>query len=257
MSIVKYTATKLNAIGKEGSIKPDANGYYTIIVGGLNTLNSAQEYYTLDGAKELFDSSSIFMRRVANGSLKGEVGHPKALPGMSKDDFMGRVLRIEETNICSHFSEIWLDENFGRNNPRFNNPKLVAIMAKVKPIGPKGPYLKEAFENKGENVCFSIRAMTRDYYSKGVNHRVLAAILTFDWVTEPGISISNKFDSPATESFQLETTDSMFMSRVTLEEIVNSKAGIAQESTREFAMEALKACSGHYNTASVPLHHKW
>ncbi len=234
MSTIRYTATKLKAINKDGILKPDSDGYYTLVIGGLNTLNSAGEYYTLQGAKDLFDKSSIFQRRVSGGNLKSELGHPKMQPGMSNDAFLSRILRIEETNVCAHISEVWLDEAYGKNNPRLNNPQLVAIMGKVKPSGPKGEVLKEALENSKENVCFSIRALTKDYYLKGINHRVLLNIVSWDYVTEPGISVANKWDSPA-----LESISDMYVSERSISNIVNSKELVAMESDKAVAIETL------------------
>ncbi|MGI9212448.1 MAG: S80 family phage morphogenetic serine protease, partial [Methylococcaceae bacterium] len=74
--LIKFTATKLSSHGKMGAIPVDVDGYRTMIVGALNAFNSSGEYYVLDAAKKLFEESSTFMRRVRNGCLKGEVGHP-------------------------------------------------------------------------------------------------------------------------------------------------------------------------------------
>lgn len=225
MSAIKFTSTKLTNAGKKGILTPDENGYYELVIGGLNTFNSVGEYYTLEGAKELFEQSSIFMRRVNNGCLKGESGHPKRQPGMSDNDYVRRVLTIEETNVCCHFKEVWLDEQFGRKNPQLKNPSLVAIMAKVKPAGPRGPSLQASLDNPDENVCFSIRALTRDYYSRGTTYRVLNQICTFDNVVEPGIATSNKWQSPALES--------MMEQFVTLKRLEN----VLETTASEFAME--------------------
>jgi len=204
-SVLHFTATKLNGTGKEGTLTPDADGYYEIVVGGLNTFNSAGEYYTRQGAEELFKKSSIFMRRVASGCLKAELGHPKRRPGESDDSFIQRVLTIEETNVCAHIADVWLDFEYGKKNPQFGNPELVGIMARLKPAGPMGHVLKASLDNKSENVCFSIRSLTKDFYSKGVNRRTLSTIVTWDYVNEPGIKVANKWDSPALESLTSDT----------------------------------------------------
>jgi hypothetical protein len=185
-------------------LAPDADGYYEIIVGGLNVFNSVNQFYTLQGAQNLFESSSDFMRRVKNGCLKAETGHPKKGIGQSDRDYFNRVMTIREDNVCAHLADVWLDVNFGKNHPEYKNPNLVAIMAKVKPAGPHAAAMQEAFSNPKQNVCFSIRSITRDYYDKGVYTREVEEIITFDWVTEPGIHIANKWDSPATEALAIE-----------------------------------------------------
>lgn len=199
MSIVKFTGTVLPNINKKGILTPDANGYYTFIVGGLNCFNSAGEYYTAKGATQLFENSSHLMRRISNGALFGELGHPKKDPSMSADDFYKRVFTLEEKNICCHFSEVWLDFAYGRNNPQVNNTELVAIMAKVKPSGPHASALESSITNTQENVAFSIRGITENKYRNGRVERTLTQIVTWDRVIEPGINIANKWASPVLE----------------------------------------------------------
>jgi len=255
MSNIRFTSTKLTNSGKRGELKPDADGYYEFVIGGLNTLNSAGEYYTLRGAEELFQESSVFMRRIRNGCLKGEVGHPKRLPGMSFDDYVNRVLTIDEGNICCHFREVWLDTEFGKKNPKFNNPNLTAIMAKVKPTGPKASSLENSIANIHENVCFSIRALTRDYFERGQKYRVLQQIICWDNVNEPGIATANKWDSPA-----LESLDDFTVTKHPLERIVKHEVAVATENSIELAQESLKVIQNNnfkLNISNIPLLTKW
>lgn len=232
---VKFTATKLEALGKKGVLTPDANGYYELVIGGLNVLNSAGEYYTLDKAKELFEESSVFMRRVKSGNLRGEMGHPKKQPSQTMNDFFSRILSIDENNVCCHFSEVWLDENYGKNNPQFNNPNLVAIMAKVKPSGPKGHILEQSLKNCKENTCFSIRALTRDFMVHGKTHRVLQQIVCWDYVNEPGIMVANKYDSPA-----LETVSDIQLTESIVDRAIEHSTMASMEDTKILLKEAKK-----------------
>ncbi len=199
MSIVKFTGTVLPNINKKGVLTPDSNGYYTFIVGGLNCFNSAGEYYTAKGASQLFEGSSHLMRRISNGALFGELGHPKKDPAMSMEDFYKRVFTLDEQNICCHFSEIWLDFAYGKNTPSANNPDLVAIMAKVKPSGVHAKALEDSITNPQENVAFSIRGITDNKYRNGRVERTLTQIITWDRVIEPGIKMANKWASPVLE----------------------------------------------------------
>lgn len=215
MNAIRYTATKLAANNIKGINAPDADGYYEMIVGGLNVFNSVNQFYTAQGAQNLFEESAVLMRRVTNGCLKSEVGHPRKAIGQSDRDYFSRVMTIQEDNVCAHFSELWLDFNFGKNNPKYKNPNLVAIMAKVKPTGPQAAALAAALANPKENVCFSIRSITRDFYNNGIYTREIEEIITFDWVTEPGISIANKWDAPATEAIAIESLEEAPDIRVT------------------------------------------
>lgn len=253
MNQVKFTATRLANTGKRGINKPDEDGYYTSPIGGLNTYNSAGEYYTLEGAKELFSNSSTFMRRIANGCLKGESGHPKKVPNMSDNDFLTRILTIDESNICVHFKEIWLDESFGKNNPQYKNDKLVAIMAKYKPSGVNGASLQKSLDNPDENVCFSIRALTNNFYQRGETFRVLTSIVTFDNVNEPGIAISTKWNSPSLESMLDE-----IVTKSQLERVCNIKtSNVVLESTKDIAAECLKSSFVELPRIPTSLFTKW
>lgn len=234
MSKVFFSATKLPMLNKKGEIKPDADGYYELVVGGLNTFNnSGAWYYTIEGCRELFGPGSLLHRRIANGCLRAEVNHPRQKPGERDDAFMSRLLDIDMNNVCAHFKDIWLDENFGKNNPFHKNPGLVAIMAKVKPVDPKGSILKQALENPHENACFSIRALADEAYQQGKRIRVLKEIVTIDYVSEGGLLLASKWDSPACESID---NHSIEVTRKLLERISHpEKELMATESSREAA----------------------
>ena len=113
MEVVKFTETIFSSNAKSGILTPDANGYYTIVLGALNTYNSAGEYYTAEGALQLFENSSHLMRRIKNGSLYAELGHPKKQTGMTMEAFYQRIITIDEGNCCGHICELSLDFNYG------------------------------------------------------------------------------------------------------------------------------------------------
>ncbi len=165
---------------KQGILKPDGQGYYEQVIGGLN-----------------IDNSSVFKRKMDRGVLRGENGHPKFSPGMSKADFINRIYQIYEDRTCVHFKDIWLD------NTLFKNPDGSAvwtIMAKFTPVGELCYLLDKELRNGCENVCFSIRSITEDYTVGGKIYRDIVEIITFDHVNEPGIAIAEKYKSPALES---------------------------------------------------------
>jgi len=201
-----FSCTALQGTNKAGDLKPDENGYYTLVLGALNVFNSAGAFYALKGSEDFFKESSVFMRRVQSGCLKAECGHPKKSPAMSMRDWLNRVMSLEETNICCHIADVWLDY---QNVKDENGRPIVAIMGKIKPAGPRGPALKEALDNPRENVCFSIRSLTDDRRENGVIVKYLNTIVAFDWVTEPGINFARKYFSPALESL----TEMLFTSK--------------------------------------------
>jgi hypothetical protein len=194
-----YSCTALVGTNKAGKLKPDAKGYYTLVLGALDVHNSMGAFYPLNSAKHVFESSSSLMRRIANGNCRGECGHPKPLPGMSTRDFLQRVMTIEETNVCCHFRNVRLETQEVKDK---NGRPVVAVIGEVKPSGPKGEFLKESLENEDENVCFSVRSLTNDHMApNGVLQKNIKTIVTWDWVVEPGISVANKYSSPALEAF--------------------------------------------------------
>ncbi len=248
---VRYGCTSLTGTNKTGIIKPDANGYYPMVVGALNMFNSANEFYDYNRAKILFDGSSQLQRRVERGVLKGEYGHPKMAPGQKLDQFAHRVLTIDEKNVCCHFRDIWLDPDAVKDK---SGKAVVAIMANVRPSGPMGPFLKESLENKDENVCFSIRAFTDDKYEAGIKKRILKTVVTFDHVLEPGMAVAEKYKSPA-----LESHSDIVVSRGALERALafNENSEMAMESVSLSAGELFTAMGWTLPQGVVPLYAKW
>ena len=247
MEAIRYTCTKLINSNKQGILKCDADGYYEIVIGGLNVFNSVGEYYTLKGAQELFDASSILMRRIKSGTLSSEYEHPKRMPGMSLDDYIRRILTIDRKFICAHIKEVRLDLDYGKNHPELNNSQAVAIIGLVKPTGPYGDHLENSLKNKCENVCFSIRALTKDYIHRGQTYRVLNIISTWDCVNEPGISSANKYDTPSLESIYDQTITIPQLERIVESDRISS---VATESS-ELAFFALKKLKENQNKSII------
>ena len=232
MAIIKFEATRLVTKNKKGILKPDASGYYTTVIGGLNAINSSGHWYS-DAARYIFtgeDNNNILQRRIKAGNLCGEAGHPKPTPGMSNDDFKYRLLTIDEKCVSHHIRRIYLDDSFGKNNPEYGNDKMIGIIAEVKPDGPYGPALQSAFDNPDRNVCFSIRGFTDDAIKNGRRVRTLFEVVSFDWVIEPGLPASTKWDSPACEAASLETIDAIDYSPADFEKLITSNKGNALES---------------------------
>jgi hypothetical protein len=194
-----YSCTRLPGTGKRGVIVPDADGYYEIIVGAVDVYNSTGAFYDFQSAKALFDASASLQRRIQAGQLRGEYGHPKKEPGMSMRDYINRIMEIREENICCHFKEIRLEAGLV---PSQGAKPVIAIVAKLKPCGPKGPALQAQLDNPNENVSFSIRSLTDDNYVGSTLVKTLRSIICWDYVNEPGIACAEKYKSPALESLE-------------------------------------------------------
>lgn len=231
-----FECTALKGTNKQGNLKPDADGYYTLVLGALDYYNSKGQFYTYSAGKKLFEDSSPFMRRIAQGSLYGECGHPRQ-DNLSNRDYMNRIMDVRETNVAAHFRRIYLDDKAVRGP---DGRMAIAIIGEVRPAGPMGPALKDALENSSQNVCFSIRSLTQDEMVRGVVHKNLRTIMTFDWVCEPGISVARKWSSPALESLSemYTTVDDIELLR---NETVGT-IGMESESTKLLteALESIK-----------------
>lgn len=198
---IVFTCTKLDGTNKVGTLKKNANGYYTMVIGALNMFNSAGMYYDFKAAEQFFMGNSALMRRVNNGALRGENGHPRREPGMSVQAYYARLLQIHEDKTVCHFASITLNFNDYKDD---QGRPIVAIVAEVCPSGPFGHVLEKQLQNPQENVCFSIRSFTDDKLEGRIIVRRIKTIVTFDYVNEPGMSVANKFlaSNPALEALE-------------------------------------------------------
>lgn len=247
--IAKFSNIRLVSTGKSGILPKDQDGYTTVIVGGLNVFNSAGEYYTANGAKELFEKSSSFMRKVTSGALRGEVGHPRK-GNLSNEAYIHKLMSIDDTNVCVHFSDIWLDSESVRLK---DGKPVIAIMAKIIPSGPKADTVERALNNPKENLSFSVRGITTDYYDRGQTVRELKQIITFDYVNEPGISIAEKYGNPTLESINEFTVSKNEM----LKAMDCKLSGVATESSKTIGNDLIKALGWELPKGSTANYIKW
>lgn len=197
-----YDCTRLTNTGKKGILKQLDDGYYEIVVGGLDVFNSVGAFYDFNSVKALFDESSSLMRRIRSGQLRCEYGHPKLLPGMSMQDYINRLLVIDEDRVCCHIRRIRLDNTISKNP---NGKPIVTIIAELKPSGPLGYALKEELDNPHENVSFSVRSLTNDKWVGGILQKSIKHLICWDRVVEPGLAIAEKYKTPSLESLVPES----------------------------------------------------
>lgn len=248
---VRFTCTELKNSNKQGLLKPDANGYYKTVLGGLNVFNSAGEFYTAEGVKELFAQSGYLQKRIQHGRLRGEYGHPKKMPGESDQAFCNRLFLINEKNVAVHFNEIYLDDTLIKNN---QGQQTIAIIGSFIPSGPFADAVQRTLDNPNENISFSIRAFTDDKIIRGVNHRYLKNIVTWDVVNCPGIAIAEKWNSPS-----LEELYNKRISRNMLEESVQELRhdSVAFESIGMNVSELFNSMGWIPDANGKPLFMKW
>lgn len=200
MTIVTYESTALVGTNKKGIIAPDENGYYPILLGGLDVYNTKGEFYCGKASGDVLKTAKLLNRRLDKMNLNGECGHPKRT-NENDFQFLNRIYTIEETRISHHIKKVWYDTE-GVFDP-LTGKKIIAFVGLVKPKGPYGEALEQSITNPDENTCFSVRAITDTRYSTRGVIKVVKDISTWDWVNEPGIPIATKMCSPSLESEDL------------------------------------------------------
>ena len=194
-----FASIALMGTNKAGKLKPDAKGYYTVVLGGFETKNLHGDEYPLTAqAERLFHSSSQFMRQIEEGNLYGELGHPKRLPGESMMQFIKKCMLVNEDRCCMHIRRIYLDKENVKDK---NGKTIVAVIGEIRPQGQLGHVLKDILDNPDSNCCFSVRANTDDEkLPNGRERRSVKQIVTFDFVNDPGVVTSTKYKSPKLEN---------------------------------------------------------
>lgn len=186
--------TTAKPTGENKQLEQDADGYYLVILGGLNIFNENGAFYLEEGVKDLIKKeSTVFYRRLSRGYLKGEVNHPEWKAGMSKNDYFVRCNKIDKDRVSHHIKEIILEPTDIKSG--YGNTKIVLIKGWVKPSGPRGDELKRDLDDPNINVPFSIRSFTMDDLNSRPVTKIIQQIVTFDWVDEPGINRANKFST--------------------------------------------------------------
>lgn len=201
---VRFECTILNGTEKQGILKPDAAGYYRVILGGLNIHNSGNAWYDWEGSKAVFANSGDLMRRITSGKQYSEWGHPKRAPTMTRDQYLERILTVYEEHTCNHIRAIELNEESTRAE---NGKPVIVTYGEVKPTGPRGDVLQDSLSNPHANSCFSIRSITFDQRQGGRLCKQLREVVTWDYVHEPGIAIATKYDNPSLEGYTRQLVD--------------------------------------------------
>lgn len=192
--------TSIRTTSPVNSIQADESGYYEFILGAVNSLNSCREFYLKDGIEKFIDDESYMLaRKLKNGYLNGEMGHPKYLPGMSREDYYSRNLNVDIQNVSHHIKSVWAQDT-SIDSGIAGKGNIILLKGKVKPSGVNGKLLQDHINNNDANTAFSIRALTMNRSIGGVVYKTIVQIITWDWVLEPGIKQANKWANISTES---------------------------------------------------------
>jgi hypothetical protein len=232
---VMFNNTILKGINKGGILKPDENGYYDMVLGALGVMNSAGEQYVNTAtARSTFEQNGTLMRRINQGLLRGEYGHPDPADSPNFLAFESRVRKIKEDRISHHISKVWLEEI------EYKGKKVLGILGKVKPCGPHGKALEDSITNPEENVTFSGRYYSNVGNVSGIRQREIHTVATWDFVSEPGIECANKYASPSLESMGDMLIDVEHMQAAVAHEEANRELAMSMESSGITAKDLMK-----------------
>lgn len=193
---MSFEVTALKGVNRVGNIKRLDNNYLEVILGALEFDNSIGAVYDQQRVERILAANGLFQKRINEGYLRGEWGHPKEYDYPDYRKFIQRIHTIDERNWAIHIRKVWVVPNFVLPNSQ----RICAIMGEVCSTGARRDDFDKIMANPDENLAFSIRSMATDRVVGGKVRKYVDNIITWDLVNEPGLSVANKYMSPSCES---------------------------------------------------------
>lgn len=193
---MSFEVTALKGVNRVGDIKRLDNGYLRVILGALEFDNSIGAVYDQQRVERILATNGLFQKRINEGYLRGEWGHPKEYDYSDYRKFIQRIHTIDERNWAFHIRKVWVEPNFVLPNGQ----RICAILGEICSTGGRREDFDKIMANPDENLAFSIRSMATDRVVAGKVRKYIDNIITWDLVNEPGLSCANKYMSPSCES---------------------------------------------------------
>jgi len=190
-----YSNIVLSGTGKEGVLKKFPDGSYELLLGALAAYGNGNWLYDENSGRSYIENDKEFLAELNGGRLKGEWGHPRRPAGMSDQDWFVRINEIYEDNTCVQFSKIDLSMDVITDE---KGRRVVGIIGRLKPSGKQASSFRDMLENPEEDTPFSIRCFARKDFNSMRKH--INKIVTWDYVTTPGIAVASKYNTPSLES---------------------------------------------------------
>lgn len=205
--IITFGSTVLDP-GTRGIIKPMEPGghYYLVNSGGFNIENrSGIKYRFNEYLKECMRPDSDLNRRISEGQLQCELGHPPQYywewvngrivqtPITDVFQWIHRLRTILEPNVCGSIRKIHWIMTGGDNDPVHNQ-------IEVRPFGVHAQILKDSLEDPDMNTAFSIRTVTKPQ-KLGDRVREVDFFTGYDKVIEQGMLEACKYRTSGLEDF--------------------------------------------------------
>lgn len=209
--IITFGSTVLEGTGKKGILKPMEPGghYYLVNAGGFNIENrSGIKYRFNEYLRECMREGSDLNRRVSEGQLQCELGHPPQYYWEWRDgriiqtpitdvfQWIHRLRTILEPNVCGSVRKIHWIMTGGETDPVYNQ-------IEVRPFGPHAQVLKDSLEDPEMNTAFSIRTVTKPQ-KLGDRVREVDYFTGYDKVIEQGMLNACKFRTAGLEDFMTD-----------------------------------------------------
>lgn len=206
--IITFGNTILAGSGKRGILKPMEPGgeYYLLNAGGFNIPNRMGIKYRFNQyLKECMREDSDLNRRVSEGQVQCELGHP---PQYFFENVGGRVVQtpitevfqwihrlrtILDPNVCGAVRKIHWEMTGGDNDPIYNR-------IEVRPFGVHKQVMKDSLEDPDMNTAFSVRTVTKPQ-KMGDMVREVDYFSTYDMVIEQGMLNACKHRTAGLEDF--------------------------------------------------------
>lgn len=202
---------------KLGRAKTDSDGYYPgfpLAVLGVVSDNKTM-YDTPSFIQQMTGDDSHFRMMIEDGKLFGEYGHPD-LTGMSQDDAMARLVRVDEQKVSHHIRGV-------RNGDTVGGGTL--LVGDIKPHGPYAQYLQDSLMEPHINTAFSLRGLSSQQVRAGVKHRSLKKLVTFDYVAAGGFNQAAKRYA-ALESLEVDKSGFSWTVRVANDVVIMDEVSL-------------------------------
>lgn len=184
------------SVGKRNhiaGIKTDEDGYAEYTLGALDCLSSREEFYVFNEAvKQVFSPNSIFMHRMRNATLRGELEHPHPKGTDDVRSFINRVKTILLSNVSHKIRKVEL-----RRGKDENGKSIILVIGQVKPSGRYGYVMENLMKDPEENIMFSIRALSKRWRQGNQVFKQITQPVTWDLVNDGGISYATRYTDPA------------------------------------------------------------
>jgi len=193
------------------TIKPDADGYYKLRAGALNTVNNSGIFYRVtEDVMSLFTKNSMAIKKIRHKRLYGEMNHPEPTEAMklqmkregNQNAFLKRQLAIEPSNLTHHIRSFELFET--NEVDRMTGLKKIIVYVEIKPYGPHKQMVIDALNDKDMAFSLSMRSMVLEQKVNGRVERRIVSLITWDFVITPGIKGSS---DQGTMGFEFDETD--------------------------------------------------